>query len=93
MAVIVYDSVPVNNIGININEFTITCRGTYEIAKQEVNDGPVYHIRTVLYWILSGATQPIFIEQMAFSVGTVPADIFAEIYDRVKARYVSTADV
>jgi hypothetical protein len=93
MGVLVYDSVSLPVFGIAINEFTVTCKGSYEISKEVVNDVPVYHIRTMLHWILSGGSQPIQTESLAFSVSEIPADIFAEIYSRVKARYISTADI
>ena len=92
MGVLVHDSVLINSFNIAINEFTITCRGSYEISKETVNNEAIYHIRTTLYWILNGGVSAIQTEPLAFSVSEIPADIFAEIYSRVKARYVSCED-
>ena len=93
MGVLVNDQVAVPGIGVDITGFTITCRGSYQISKEVVNQTPVYHIRTTLYWITSGGTVPIYTEQLAFSLNEVPVDKYAEIYNRVKARYQSTVDV
>ena len=93
MGVLVHDSVSIESFGIAINEFTITCKGSYEISKEVVNNEAIYHVRTVLYWFLSGGTVPIQTEPLAFSVGVIPADIFEDIYSRVKARYNSTTDI
>jgi hypothetical protein len=93
MGVLVNDQIEVPGIGITISEFTITCKGSYEVSKEVVNQIAVYHIRTTLFWFTNQGTLPIYAEQLAFSVNEVPADKYAEIYNRVKARYQSTVDV
>lgn len=92
MGVLVHDNIEVPNIGIIISEFSITCRGAYEVSKEVVNDIATYHVRTLLHWIVAGGSQPIYTENFAFSLNIPPADVFTEIYDRVKSRYISTSD-
>jgi hypothetical protein len=96
MGVLVADEVKVPGIGITISNFTITCRGSYEVTKSinyTPDNGPMYFIRTVVHWYVAGGEQPIYQDTYRLQFEVLPADIFVAIYDSIKAGYQNVTDV
>lgn len=94
MGVLVSDTVAVPNLGVSVAGFSISCRGGYEVSKLEEN---VYVVRSRLYWVANGASQPIYVESFTFlldheTLGSI-SNMFVELYSRVKERYQNTTDI